>query len=358
MKILGSDFKKGFCKLKVDSFDDLWVLSQVIDPKDLVRTRTFRKIKLGKEGDRKSNVVKKPVTLTIEVEKVEFHKYSNSLRVSGWIREGPEDIPSGSHHTFDVEEGSTITINKEKWLGFQIEKLKEAASDKASKVLICVMDRDEACFALMKKYGYEYLSEINGKVQKKGRDGVSFKENEFYGEIVKILREYVDRYSIEFVVVASPAFWKDDLMKFLKSKDSGLAAKITLATCNAFGRNAINEVLKRQEVRSVLRQDRVVKETALVEELMTEVSKNGLAAYGLNQVKSAAEAGAVKTLLVTDKLIHELREKGEYSNLDDIMKLVDQTNGKIFIISYEHDAGKRLHGLSGIGGILRYKLDY
>jgi len=358
MKVLGSDFRKGFCRLKVDNLDDLWVLSQVIDPKDLVKARTLRKIKLGKEGDRKSNVVKKPVTLTIEVEKVEFHKYSNSLRVSGFIKEGPEDIPHGSHHTIDVNEHSVITINKEKWLGFQINKIKEATSDKSSKILICVMDRDEACFALMKKYGYEYLSEITGKVQKKGVEDKSLKDKEFYGQIISALEEYVQRYGIEFIVLASPAFWKDDLMKVLKQKNASLASKVTLATCNAFGKNAINEVLKRPEVKSVLKQERVVKETVLVEELLVEIAKNNLGVYGLEQTKSAAEAGAVKTLLVTDKFIHDMREKGKYDKLDYIMKLVDQTKGDIFIISEEHDAGKKLHGLGGVGGILRYKLNY
>lgn len=358
MKILGSDFRKGFCKLKVDSLDDLWVLSQVIDPKDLVRARTFRKIKLGKEEARKANIVKKPVMLTVEVEKVEFHKYSNSLRVSGVIKEGPDDIPLGSHHTIDVEENSVITVNKQKWLGFQISKVKDAASEKMSKVLICVMDRDEACFALMKKYGYEYLSEIKGKVQKKGIEDKSLKEKEFYGQIISVLEEYVQRFGTEFILLASPAFWKDDLMKVLKQKNASLASKITLATCNAFGRNGIDEVLKRPESRSVLKQERVFKETALVEELFVEIAKNRFAVYGLDQVRNAAEAGAIKTLLVTDKLIHEFREHDEYGKLDYVMKFVDQTKGEIFIISEEHDAGKKLQGLGGIGGILRYQLSY
>ncbi|MBU4502121.1 MAG: mRNA surveillance protein pelota [Nanoarchaeota archaeon] len=357
MKILGSDFRKGFCKIKVDNMDDLWVLSQIIEPKDLVKARTLRKIKLGQEGDRKSNVVKKPVTLMIEVEKVEFHKYSNSLRVSGIITEGPDDIPHGSHHTIDVNENTTLTINKEKWLGFQIDKVKDAASDKTSQVLICVMDRDEACFALVKKYGYDYLSELQGDVQKKEMDSKPAK-GDFYTQVISVLKEYVERYNIEVIVIASPAFWKEDLMKVMKQKYSDLVPKVIISTCNATGKNGINEVLKRPEISSALKQERVIKETALVEELLVEISKNNLAVYGLEQTKSAAESGAIKNLLITDKLIQELRKKEEYEKLDSIMKLVDQSGGDIVIISEEHDAGKKLQGLGGIGGILRYKINY
>jgi len=356
MKVLGYDFKKGFCRLKVESLDDLWVLSQVIDPKDLVKGRTFRKIKLGGSEDRKANVIKKPVTLTIQVEKVDFDK--TSLRVSGVIKEGPEDIPHGSYHTIEVEENSIITIEKESWLGFQIEKIKDASSGSESKVLICVMDRDEACFALMKRYGYEYLSEISGRVEKKGVDDKTLKDKEFYGQVIRMLEEYVQRHNISFIVLASPAFWKEDLMKVLEQKNKGLASKVTLATCNSFGKNAINEVLSRPEVKSVLKQERVVRETALVEELFVEVAKNGLAVYGLEQTKNAAEAGAIKTLLVTDRLIYEMREKKEYDKLDYVMRMVDQTKGDVFIISEEHDAGKKFQGLGGIGGILRYKISW
>lgn len=312
MKVLGFDFKKGFCRVKIDNLDDLWVLSQVIDPKDLIRARTFRKIKLGSGDERKSEVIKKPVMLTIEVEKVDFDK--SSLRISGIIKEGPDDIPRGAYHTIEVDENSILTIEKENWLSFQVDKIKDATSEKGAKILICVMDRDEACFALMKKYGYEYLSEISGRVEKKGVEDKTLKEKEFYGQVIAMLEDYVQRYGIGFIILASPAFWKDDLMKVLEQKDKSLASKITLATCNAFGKNAINEVLKRPEVKSVLKQERVFKETSLVEELFTEIAKENLAVYGMEQCKNAAEAGAVKTLLVTDKLIYEMREKKSIVN--------------------------------------------
>jgi protein pelota len=38
------------------------------------------------------------------------------------------------------------------------------------------------------------------------------------------------------------------------------------------------------------------------------------------------------------------------------MKLTEQNKGSINIISSEHDGGKRLNGLGGIGAVLRYKV--
>ena len=167
MKLMHSDFKKGPAKIKVENLDDLWYLNQIIETHDLIKGKTLRKIKIGQEDQRKQKVTKKSIFLLVEVEKIEFGKTSNVLRVSGTVKEGTEDIPLGSYHTFNIEENTIITIIKQNWLKFQIDKLKEASKEASSRILICVHDREEAYFALMKKYGYQLLSNIKGTVQKK-----------------------------------------------------------------------------------------------------------------------------------------------------------------------------------------------
>ncbi len=357
MQVIHKDLKNGEVKVKVTEIEDLWYLSHIIEQKDLVTGRTLRKIKIGKEEDRSGSIIKKPAVLSLEVNKVEFNPELGSLRVSGIIREGPEDIQKGVFHTINVEKNSIITIKKEKWFSFQLDKLKEASKETHSNILICVMDRDEAFFALLKKYGYEILSDISGEVEKKYAKE-NLKEGMFYAEVIKKLQDYVERFNIERLILASPAFWKEDLFKEIQRKDMGLSKKIILATCNNTGKNGIDEVLKRDEVKSVLKQERLIKETNLVERLLMEISKDNLGVYGFNETKEAAEAGAIEILLVTDDLIKKLREENKYDDLDNLMKIVESTAGEIFIISIEHDAGKKLKGLGGIGAILRYKLKY
>ena len=142
MKIL--NFHKDEAKVLVESLDDLWYLSSIVDSGDSVEGKTFRKIKIGGEDERSQRIVKKPVFLNINVEKVEFHRYSNILRISGKVSEGKEDIPKGSYHTFNVEEGTQIKIIKPEWLKYHRQRLDEAAKDKKPDTLICVFDREEA----------------------------------------------------------------------------------------------------------------------------------------------------------------------------------------------------------------------
>lgn len=354
MKLIHQDFRKGEVKVKIENLDDLWYLNQIIEKKDIVKGKTSRKIKIGDEKQRKQTIGKKIVFLTIEVEKVEFSKTSNILRISGIVKEGPEDVPLGSHHTFSLEENSIVSITKQKWLKFQIDKINEASKETSAKILICIHDREEAYFALMKKYGCQLLANIKGTVSKKA--DVKHIETNFYKEIISKLQEYNERYGLSKVIIASPAFWKEDLMKELK--DENIKSKIILATCSSVGENAINEVIKRPETENALKQDRIAKEYKFVEELFAEISKNNLASYGLKETKNAAIAGAVKTLLVTDILIQQKRGEGKYEEIEEIMKIVDAAKGDILIVSSEHEAGKKLDGLGGIAALLRYKLNY
>ncbi len=354
MKQIYSSLKKGEIKVKIENLDDLWYLSNIIDPGDLVKGKTVRKIKLGKDEQRKADVIKKPVFIAVRAEKIEFSETASMLRVLGVITEGPEDIPRGEHHTFNLEISSVITIIKEQWLKFQLDRLKEACSAKIAKILIVVLDREEAYFALMKKYGYTILSHIKGKVAKKTE--LEKAEGSFYGEVIKTIEEYERRYGFGQIIIASPSFWKEYLMNELENEE--LKKKIIPATCSSVDKTGINEVLKRPETKEALKQDRIAKEVNLVEELLTEISKNNLAAYGIRDTENAANAGAVSVLLVTDSLIKKSREENTYGRIDAVMKATEATKGAISIISSEHEGGKRLDGLGGIGAILRYKLSY
>jgi len=354
MKLLYSHLKKGEVKVLTQSLDDLWYLSALIEPEDVVQGKTLRKIKTGSSEESSKTAVKKPVFIKLMVEKAEFSKYTNILRVSGIIKSAPEEIPLGEHHTFNVDDNTIITIAKKKWLKHQLDKLKEACSEAKSSLLICVHDREEAYFALFKKYGYEILAHIKGDVQKKREQNIKL-EN-FYLTIISKIKEYAERLKIKQVIIASPAFWKEDLMK--EVKDAELKQKIVLATCSSATKNGIEEVIKRPEAKEALKHERIAKEINKLEELFVEIAKNGFAAYGLKETEEASSIGAIKELLITDTLIQKSRNEDFYQIIENIMKKVDNARGDVEIISSEHESGKRLDGLGGIAAILRFKLSY
>lgn len=330
----------------VENPDDLWYLNNIIESGDTISGKTVRKMKVTEEAAAE----RKKIFVALTVEKVEYTP--KELRVSGKITEGPEDVPRGSYHTFAIEEGTTVAIIKQEWLGYQLDYLKEATTTKVPKIIICVFDREEALFAKLTRDGYQLLSTLKGKVTKKAVDE-KIKET-FYEQIIAQLDEYDKRFGLDKIILASPAFWKEELYKVLKSSE--LKKKIIQATCSGVDETAIAEVLKRKETQEALRQERTSKELIVVEELFAAIAKHSAASYGLKETQQAAEAGAVEQLLVTDKLIQDTRAKNTFAQLDRLMKQVDRTKGKVWIISTEHEGGKKLQGLGGIGALLRYKL--
>ena len=87
----------------------------------------------------------------------------------------------------------------------------------------------------------------------------------------------------------------------------------------------------------------------MVEELFREIAKNGNYAYGYEEVENALLAGAVKALLVTDKLVREKKA-------DEPLKIAAEKKSEIVIINLTNDSGKRLDALGGIAAVLRFRL--
>ena len=111
----------------------------------------------------------------------------------------------------------------------------------------------------------------------------------------------------------------------------------------------INELMKAGMGADVLRESAVGVELEAVEELMTEIARNGLGTYGPQQVMDAALAGAVEKLLVLDSKVRE-------QDLDDIVRAVEAQKGTVVVVSGQHDGGRELAALGGMGAILRYKV--
>lgn len=350
MQIIKKNLRQGEMTIKINNQEDLWFISQVVEVDDSVKGKTERKIKIGKEDDRKQSITRKTVFLELKIEKIEFHKYSDNLRLSGIILAGPDDVPRGSHHTFNVETGTVITIKKAEWMNCQLEKLREATQKLKTNILMVLFDREEALFAVLKHQGYEVLTKFKGDVAKKSVETVTKKN--FYTEIITKIKEYDKRIMPNNIIIASPSFWKEYLMKEMPAD---LKEKITLSTCSDIKETAIKEVLQRPELFKVLESDRAAKEVNIIEDLLKAIAKDQ-ACYGIKECREKVEIGSVNELLVSYSFLHQMREKNQHKDVEKLMKLTEQMKGKVHIISTE-ETEKKLDGLGGIAGILRWKME-
>ncbi|MBM3308825.1 MAG: mRNA surveillance protein pelota [Candidatus Altiarchaeales archaeon] len=351
MKVLFKDLRRGIVKLLVESLDDLWYLSQIVQERDLVESKTTRKVKGKEEG---MDAERRTVTLEIKVEKLDFKSDSNVLKVLGIVSHGPEDVVSlGTHHSFNIGVDDVISVRKERWLDSDLSRLKDAVdSSLRPKVLIAVIDEGEASFGLVRASRIEhsgFSSAVGGKFDLNLREK---RKTEFYNQVLEHLQNTALRESVHSIIVAGAGFEKEHFMAFLSEKNPELAKKTVLEHIGSHGVNGVNEVLKRPVLKKVLEDINSALDVNLVNKLLEHIGKDdGFSAYGMQEIRNAITFGAVEILLISDKTFVEQRK-----TLEELMNSVRNSRGRVHIVNQDSEAGRQLKALGGIAGILRFRV--
>ncbi|MGF7118353.1 mRNA surveillance protein pelota [Methanobacterium oryzae] len=350
MRIVHQDTKRGFIELVPETLDDLWHLSHIIKPGDLISSKTTRRIQDSTgERLRSDRGIKKTFFMGIRVESISFHKYTGKLRATGIIEHGPEDlVPLGTHHTLDLKLKYSIKITKEKWSRWAIKRLKSAvdSSKKPSAIIVAIED-DVADLGIIKQYGIDYYGPIMGGISGKRIIQKDRGKNitNFFDEVAKTLSGFED---IQGIVIAGPGFTKGDFYNFLSEKYPELAKISGVENTGTGGRVGIQEVLRKGTIEQMATEGRIAQEMRFMNKVLEEIGKSSkLVAYGKKEVEGASNAGATEMLLVLDEMVRE-------ADIENIMNLVENTGGKVMVVSSEHDGGKQLKALGGITALLRY----
>lgn len=196
----------------------------------------------------------------------------------------------------------------------------------------------------MEYYG-PIIGGISGKrMIQKNRDQIIKK---FYDEIAATIINFE---GIEGIVIAGPGFGKNDFYQYMEQKYPEISKISILESTGAGGRAGIHEVLQKGIMEDMATEGRIAQEIKAMADILQEIGKSSnLVTYGKKEVETAIHAGAVKELLVIDKLVRE-------EDVEKIMNTTENLGGKVMIISSGHDSGKQLLALGGIAGLLRYGL--
>ncbi len=347
MKILHQDTRKGVIKLRIDNLDDLWHLKNVIAPNDIVSSLTYRREETQSDKLRSERGEKKPMWLDIEVEKVEFHEFTDRLRVLGTIVDGPQDL--GSYHTLNLTEGDEVSIKKEEWNKHELDRLKEAVEESEKPVITFVaLEQNDITVAIMRQYGVKEMAHLSPNMGGKMYDGDRMTTDELFEEVIKVLRTVIE--PGDPLVILGPGFTKEDFFEYAKRHHPGIVSNAEVIPAGVGGLTGIHEILKSGRERSVLDGHRVSYECGMVEELLTRIKIDGAYAYGDESVEKAITVGAAEKLLILDTRVREKR--GER-----LMKQAEQLGGDVVVIGSGHEGGKQLKALGGVGALLRYKLE-
>jgi len=361
VKVVKRILKEGKITVKIDYLDDLWEIYNVIVTNDIVVSRTTRRVRVGDDEGRKQESVRKPMTLKIKVESVNFHAFSNRVRLKGTILEGPSDLVSiGSYHTINIETGDTLTIIKEKWPKYLLDRL--SAAEKAGKspiALLVTIEDGVAELFLAADFGIREAVRVRMSISRKRGDQKSYDATmrEFYENVTVALRSQLEQHEIGLIIIAGPGFVKDHYKDHLLGAGIKNLPSVVTESTNSIGVPGAKEILFRGVISEAVEGIKLEKETQLVESVIEHIAKDdGLAAYGPDEVQKAVQYGAVEDLLVTDKTLREGDDK--YRRwMDQLIRDTEKARGNFHLVSTEHPSGDQLQNFGGIAAVLRFRID-
>jgi protein pelota len=335
-----------------ESLDDLWHLTYVLEPGDLVSGDTTRRIQRNDDQMRDTGGEREHMHVTLEVESVEFHKFANRLRIGGVIESASREDQLGMHHTLNVEENKEIEVEKV-WKPDQLDRLEEAEeATENPDVAIVTVEEGKAHIHTVAQYGTEEYAEFTGTT---GKGEYARERDELFAELTSAL----SRLDVDAIVLAGPGFTKQDAYDYVEDEDPELTDLITTVDTSAVGDRGVHEVLKRGAVEEVQKDTRIAEEAELIDDLTRRIGEGSRVAYGPEQVQKAADFGAIEHLLVLDERLREERgPEGEWEfDVNDLITTTEQKGGDVTVFSSEFAPGDQLAGFGGIAALLRYRLE-
>jgi len=290
---------------------------------------------------------------------------------------------------------------------FHTEHLQELLKEKETYGIL-VLDGSAATYAILQGRRLEIVKEITsgipGKHRAGGQSAARFqrlreaKVHEYYKRLGEHANEiFLQIPELKGIIIGGPGPTKQDFEKgeylqyTLKDK---LIATIDAAYT---GEQGVEEVV--EHAPEILRRIRYIEEKRIIQEFLYEIGHDtGLATYGEDEVRRSLEAGAVKTLLLSEDLDvvratvkctacgYTKKENMKSRNLpafeqnlsgqpcpkctapalqiaetkdliDDLAELAEQAGSDVEVISTETEEGVMLkNSFGGIAATLRFKL--
>ena len=328
----------GEIRLFPENIDDIWHLSHLIAPGDLVFATTLRTGDTVADKIRPEKAEKRPVRLGIRVGKVEFHHYANRLRVTGLIEHG---MDQGSHHTLNIETGYEISVIRQWWKS-DLERIDRAVKASVYDVIhILTIEEGEAELFRIRHFGPELVITITMG------SGKGMEVNSRTSFFEKVLGQLAPVNGP--LVIAGPGFIKEDFMKFFRSRESEKAATAVVVETRRTGAGAVQEVIGLGTLEKLAGDLQLAREVNLMGEFLRRISKGEPVAYGRAEVKNAGDCGAIEVVLVVDTLI---RDPG----VVEMMEQAERSDSGVIVFSTGFEPGKRLEALGGVAALLRYRI--
>jgi stalled ribosome rescue protein Dom34 len=201
-----------------------------------------------------------------------------------------------------------------------LRQIEEATLGGKGASIVVAFDRSTAMIGSSTLKGFNRLMMLEGAVQKKGID-TKTKET-FYEELVAQITAIDARIHSTVIILASSNFWKDSLFKQIDVQARELRKKTKWIECDEVSEGAVVQLSMTKEFQQLTMGRSQSDILNSFEEILRRIGTDGTATYGLQEVERAAQQSAVGVVLISQRAMHDAREKGNFERLESLLSQI------------------------------------
>ncbi len=223
---------------------------------------------------------------------------------------------------------------------------------------LLVMDRKEATIGLLEGKRIEVLQKMTSGVPSKIRAGGQSSQRfhritegltkEFYKRIAEEMKKiFFDMPKLKGILVGGPIPTKDEFLdgEYMVTKLRGkVIGRVDIGDSDESG---LKELVGKS--RDILADQEIVYEKKILEKFFETLGeKPDLAFYKEKDIRKALQYGAVETLILSRKF--------DKATAKELSEMAENIGSNIEIVSVETTEGEQFSNLSGVGALLRFKI--
>lgn len=237
----------------------------------------------------------------------------------------------GQYHTIEIELHQTYTLHKNNWEPLHIERIDESIDiSKKAEIMCIVLEEGLAHVCLVTNCMTLTKARIEKRFPKKNQENYQKIKLKFFHDIYDAIVKYCDFTVIKCLLIGSPGYWGEDLVKYLirTSIDDNNAQSNKSGNNNTFNNSnnssiyknrekilscyasnghkmAIDELLSSAECQRTLSHVKAISDVKVLNDFHALLDSDSTKiCIGLKDVQYANEHIAIDVLLITDVLLN------------------------------------------------------
>ncbi|HMK32158.1 MAG TPA: mRNA surveillance protein pelota [Nitrosopumilaceae archaeon] len=328
--------------------DDLFTLRRIIKKGDKLIGDTTRAIKQEKDFSRPDRGERIKIKVALDVEKISIDDVVDRLKAHGTILESDsESVRKGSHHSLILKIGEPFTLTKKNWADIE-KKLIYGKKENHSFLLVAIDTGDCGIGRLSGTHLSLMPNMYSGASGKRYK--AKFNIETFFEDVQSAILAFIREGDL--IIIFGPGETKKRFGNFLAELPIGKNHKIQVVEgIDSGGEDGIYTFIKSEAMKQVMAQSKIAKVSAIIDEIMLRVNKkSNKFTMGFDETTKANEAGAVESLVFSDKVF----EKQDEDRVIEFLNHAENKGVNVFAVDATTDVGLRVSSLGGIVSLLRF----